>query len=102
MYEAACVWKLNLKHYIFVFLEFSSKSLQADWIYRKTSASMVQETKEPGQTEYAEKVSGGQVNKHALSPLISCMHTQLQSYGEALTFLWLYEHISRGKSGLYF
>lgn len=46
------------------FPDFNNKSLQADWVFRKTSAAMVQETKEPGQTESAQEISGGQVNEH--------------------------------------
>lgn len=62
-----CVLSGNsmLKSDVFVlFSDFNSKSLQADWLFRKTSAAMVQETKEPGQTQFAQKVSRGQVNRH--------------------------------------
>ncbi len=47
-----------------LFPDFNSKSLQADRLFRKTSAAMVQEAEKPGQTEFAQKVSRGQVNTH--------------------------------------
>lgn len=40
----------------------SSEPLQADRLLGKTSAAMVQETEEPRQAEFAQEVSGGQVN----------------------------------------
>lgn len=46
--------------------EFNSKSLQADGLFGKTSAAVVQETEEPGQTEFAEKIPWSQVNKHTV------------------------------------
>lgn len=42
--------------------DFDSESLPADGIHGKTSATMVPETKEPGQAKLAQKVSGSQVN----------------------------------------
>lgn len=41
--------------------DFDSQSLPEDGIHGKTSAAMVPETKEPGQTELAQEVSGSQV-----------------------------------------
>lgn len=49
---------------VVLFSDINSESLQADRLFRKTSAAMVQETEEPGQTEFAQKVSRGQVNTH--------------------------------------
>uniref|UniRef100_A0A8D0CXP4 Ceramide synthase 2 n=1 Tax=Sander lucioperca TaxID=283035 RepID=A0A8D0CXP4_SANLU len=60
---ACCVCCQEIKYLNLTFVlfsDFNSKSLQADWLFRKTSAAMVQETKEPGQTEFAQKVSRGQ------------------------------------------
>lgn len=81
-----------IKSDLFVlFSVFSSKSLQEDWLLRKTSAAMVQETKEPGQTESAQKVSRGQVCIRALLNIYDCCRVHR-------VFLWQYEHISEGKS----
>lgn len=62
-YYAYCQEIKYLNLAFVLFSEFNSKSLQADWLFRKTSAAMVQETEEPGQTEFAQKIQRGQVNK---------------------------------------
>lgn len=88
-----------------LFSDFNSKSLQADRLFRKRSAAMVQETKEPGQTEFAQKVSRGQVNTptHTRTLFNIYAHTSIELWSrlkQLLTpaFLRLYEHISEGRS----
>lgn len=47
---------------MFALSDFDSESLPANGIHGKTSAAVVPETKEPGQAEFAQKVSGSQVS----------------------------------------
>lgn len=92
---ACCVCCQEIKYLNLTFVlfsDFNSKSLQADWLFRKTSAAMVQETKEPGQTEFAQKVSRGQVNSRthvyahmSIELWSSCL--PLRSSGYMSTFL---------------